>query len=99
MHGRLPLQALDHIDGNKANNAINNLREVSHAENMQNMRSAMKNNRCGMLGVSLDNRSGKYQARIRLAGVSKSLGTFANKDEAHEAYLKAKRELHPKGTV
>lgn len=99
VYGQLPTKALDHIDGNKANNAISNLREVSHAENLQNIHSAMKNNRCGMLGVSLDNRSGRYQARIRLSGVSKSLGNFADKHEAHAAYLKAKRELHPKGTL
>lgn len=99
VHGTLPDTCVDHIDGVKDNNAIHNLRLVTHAENLQNMRGPMKNNRAGFLGVSLDNRTGRYQARIRLNGISKALGNFADPDSAHAAYVVAKRHLHPKGTL
>lgn len=44
--GRIPF-ILDHIDGNRGNNAIENLRVVSHSENMLNRRYGAKRNRAG----------------------------------------------------
>ena len=98
-HGQVPIKDIDHADGDRCNNALCNLRLVTHNENLQNQRKAMRNNRTGLLGVSLDNRSGHYQARIRLDGKSTALGTFTTAEAAHAAYVKAKRIMHPAGTL
>ena len=94
VHGAFPENDIDHIDGNPANNAIANLRDVTHAVNMQNRKVAHSNNKAtGLLGVSR-NASG-FQARIRFDGKLRALGTFKTPEAAHNAYLAEKRRLHP----
>lgn len=97
MHGRWPDGDIDHINGNRNDNRAANLREVTRAENMQNERKARSNNQCGLLGVSPHGSS--WRAQITVNGVSKKLGSFSTPSEAHAVYLKAKRELHPFGTL
>jgi len=92
MTGNLPKQDIDHINGNKKDNRWENLRDVSRAENLHNQRKSNKNNISGYLGVSV--KRSKYQARIVAEGKCQSLGVFDTPEEAHEAYIKAKRELH-----
>lgn len=85
-YGAWPSGQIDHIDGNKLNNALSNLRNVSISINMQN-RYATKTKKSGLpYGVTL-HKSGKYRADIRI-------GTFATAEEASEAYMKAKRLIH-----
>lgn len=75
---------IDHIDGNKANNRIENLRAVTKAENGQNCaRSSL--NRSGVTGVSLHKNLGKWQATITISGKSKYLGLFTTIDAAAAA--------------
>ena len=52
-YGRFPLNNIDHIDGNKLNNSIFNLRDVSQAENCKNQH--VRNKDTGVVGVYLDN--------------------------------------------
>lgn len=92
VHGEWPKGQIDHIDGNPANNAIANLRDVSRSQNMQNIRRAKKNSRTGLLGVCESR--GKFQAAIRVNGKTKTIGRFDTAELAHKAYLKTKRELH-----
>ncbi len=95
MFGRMPDVILDHIDMVKDNNRINNLREVTHAENAQHKTKALSTNKsCGMLGVSLHKRCNMYRARIMTNGKRVLLGYFNCPQEAHEAYVAAKRVLH-----
>ncbi len=95
--GRWPEFDIDHIDGNKENNRIENLREVSRTKNMQNMRSATSRNKTGLLGVFP--RCGRFASQIRVDGKKITVGTFDSAVEAHEAYLVAKRRLHDGCTI
>lgn len=96
--GEWPKGEIDHIDGNKANNRLSNLRDVSVVVNQQNIKAPRRTNVAGALGVGY--RQGrKYRARIRVNGSQVSLGAFATKQEAADAYLAAKRVLHEGNTL
>jgi len=100
MTGEWPQGEVDHINGDRADNRWANLRDVSKAENMQNIKRARRDNcATGLLGASLDKRDGRYKAKIGVGGKQKHLGCFATAQEAHEAYLAAKRQLHPGCTL
>ena len=98
-HGKWPDGVIDHIDGNPLNNRISNLRDVSHSVNSQNQVKRRSDNKSGFLGVSFDMNAGKFRAVIQAGGRSKHLGLFLNPEEAHDAYLAAKRELHEGCTI
>lgn len=99
VHGVWPTGQINHIDGNKLNNLLSNLRDVSQATNMQNQRRAHSDNASGLLGVYWHKRQCRFYSQIRVNKVLKHLGYFPNADLAHEAYLRAKRELHPGNTL
>lgn len=84
---------IDHIDGNKSNNNLENLRLASRTENSYN-RDKNKNNSSGYKGVHFCNRDKRYKAQIALEKKRKHLGSFKSAEEAYEAYLKAAREVH-----
>lgn len=88
---------IDHINGDRHDNRIDNLRSVDKRINAQNIRSASRNNRSGFLGVS---RIGlKWRASIYTNGVSLRLGPFETPEIAYAAYLSAKRKLHAGCTI
>ena len=87
------------MDGDGLNNTFSNLREATPYQNSQNMRTAPKNYRSGLLGASYHKRSGKWEAQIRSKGKKSHIGLYATPEEAHAAYLSAKRILHPFCTV
>lgn len=91
--GYWPSGDVDHINGDR----LDNLREATRAENMQNERKARKTNKSGFLGVSPHGPS--WRAQITLNGVSIKLGSFKTPDEAYAAYLEAKRNIHPFGML
>lgn len=91
-HGYLP-QCLDHIDGNKINNRIENLRPATIGENSRNSKIP-KNNTSGFKGVSWHSRDKKWQAQLMINKKSKHLGIFKTIEEATEAVKKAREELH-----
>lgn len=97
--GRLPSGEVDHLDGDPSNNRLANLREVSHQQNMQNERSARKQNACGFAGVSLCKRTGRYRADISIDGKSRLLGRFMTPQEAHARYVEEKRATHEGSTL
>ncbi len=99
VHGDWPQHQIDHIDGNRLNNAISNLRDVSPTTNQQNRRRAYKTSTTGLLGASLDRARGKFVARIKVGNRNLTLGRFDTAQEAHEAYLSAKRKFHAGSTV
>lgn len=93
-YGSWPTGETDHIDQNKMNNCINNLRDVSQSENSHN-RNIQKNNLSGLPGVSWNNYANKYHARIQINNKNTHLGYFTNAEEAFLAYQLAKIKLHP----
>ena len=94
IHGEWPSHHIDHIDGNQMNNRISNLRDAPRAINAQNQKTAQRSNRSGFLGVS-KHKCGRFVAGVWVGGKSKYLGIFDTPEEAHEAYLEAKRAIHP----
>lgn len=91
--GKWPENDVDHKDGNRTNNRFHNLRDVTRALNVQNLRGPRKDNKSGFLGVSKDG-SG-WKAQIQVNKQKKYIGLFPSPELAHAAYLKVKRELHP----
>lgn len=96
-YGKEPKEHIDHINGNRSDNRIENLREATRSENMQNRKKAHKNNSVGLIGVQKSGK--KWKAAIRLNTIPIYLGTFDTPEGAHSAYLKAKKELHPFSTI
>lgn len=99
-YGRQPEHEIDHVNGNPSDNRIANLREVPHSVNIENQRKARADNKsCGLLGVSFNKKAGKFSSQIRANGKKVHLGLFADPEEAHKAYVKAKRSLHSGCTI
>jgi HNH endonuclease len=92
-----PMMEVDHINGNRSDNRLINLRLVSHAGNAQNMRGAMRTSKTGLLGAHPH--QGKWMAKIKIFGEQKYLGMFDSPEEAHAAYVKAKRIYHATCTI
>lgn len=99
MYGAFPKDHIDHINGNRSDNTLYNLREATNAQNLQNQRMPSSNNKSGFLGVSLCKLRNKYQAVIMVSGKYKHLGYYDTPEEAHEVYLDAKRENHSFCTI
>ena len=96
-HGSWPNGDIDHINGNRTDNRLQNLRDVDRTTNLQNQRQAQPKNRLGILGVSEKN--GRYRARIKAHGKVHELGIFSTPTEASAAYINAKRQLHQGNTL
>ena len=99
VYGVWPVCSIDHIDGQRDNNAISNLREVTFAGNSQNQRKSHSDAVYASLGVDkLTNRK-LFRSRIQSRGKRITLGYFKTEEEAGEAYLLAKRTLHKTCTI
>lgn len=84
--GGAPMEDIDHINGNRTDNRIANLREASRQENIHNRKTR---------GNYFDKRCGKYAAEIMVDRKKTFLGYFDTEIGAREAYISAKRVLHP----
>jgi hypothetical protein len=84
-----PSIEIDHKDRDKVHNEIDNLRLVTCRQNMQNRALGST----GIRGVSWNKRIGRYQARVTVKGVIKSLGYFDCPHEAGAKYREASASL------
>lgn len=89
VHGEWPNGVIDHINGNRADNRIANLRVTTQRGNMLNQTKSRRNT-LNVAGVDLLS-SGSFRARLKTRGrTSAHLGTFATLAEASDAYQAAK---------
>lgn len=99
VHGCWPTAQIDHLDGDRGNNALANLRDAAPKTNSENRRCAQPGNSTGLLGVCWVAQRGKYAAQIKTGGKHLNLGRYATAEEAHQVYLQAKRRLHAGNTL
>lgn len=93
VYGSPPNGVIDHINGNRLDNRIKNLRCVSQIENSQNSLTPLKGSKSGVRGVH-QNKRGSWIAQITKNGKCYHLGSYKTQDHAYLAYLKAKKILH-----
>ena len=91
-HGYLSKQ-IDHIDGNKLNNNIANLRVANNSVNMMN-RGVMRNNTSGCKGVFWDKEFSKWRVAIGVNKKLKSFGRFVDKELADLVAVMAREKYH-----
>jgi hypothetical protein len=84
MYGELPEEFIDHIDHNKINNRISNLRCASRTENQRNL-GMRSDNTSGITGVTWHSQRGKWLAQIWVNGKKVHLGVFLSIDDAARA--------------
>lgn len=83
-HGSWPAGHIDHVNGDRSDNRIANLRDVDRSTNQRNMRTP-SDNTSGRIGVWWNKANGKWIAEIRAAGEKKHLGSFAQFEDACKA--------------
>lgn len=87
-HGVHPSGHIDHINLDRADNRITNLRDCTQSQNMGNRRP-QSNNTSGFKGVSYSKVAKKWSATLQ----GKHLGLFVTPDDAHDAYRAAALQL------
>jgi hypothetical protein len=96
-YGAWPDGLIDHINGRKGDNRLCNLRVVDLSGNTQNIRRPNRRNKSGFLGVIWF--QNKWRASITINRKTYRIGDYATPEEAHQAYLEAKRKHHKACTV
>jgi hypothetical protein len=91
-YGRWPKSDIDHINGNRADNRIKNLREVTRRQNGQNQKMPA-NNSSGRVGVVWSSKTNMWRAQIETKGVNHYLGEFSWFSEACAARQAAEKVL------
>lgn len=97
MTGAWPRDLVDHKNGNRADNRWANLRDAPRLINQQNMRRAVSGSASGLLGAH--RKRGRWSSQIKVRGQIVKLGIFSTPQEAHAAYIAAKRQQHEGCTI
>lgn len=90
-YGEWPKDQIDHINHKRADNRIENLREVTNQENACN-RTKLSNNTSGITGVVWDKSTNKWMSQIQVDGKKKTLGRFDDLEDA----IKSRKEAEIK---
>jgi hypothetical protein len=94
VYGEWPKNHIDHINGVRDDNRIENLRDVTQRQNCQNKQS----NRQGKLvGTIYDKRDSKFYSRISIKNKLYTITSHETEQQAHEAYLEAYEFLKENG--
>ena len=89
--GAWPPEDIDHVNGVRDDNRIENLRAVTRAENLRNQ-AMRRTNTSGVMGVSWHRAAGKWQSMVTADGKQIHLGLFDDKDAAAAARADAEIE-------
>lgn len=92
-YGSWPSKDIDHINGNKRDNRIVNLRLATDSQNLCNGK-LRKDSTSGFKGVSLDSRDGRWQAYLNVNGRRLSLGRYDTPEDAHAVRDAAAKQHH-----
>lgn len=90
VHGVWPDGQIDHIDGNRGNDAIANLRVATGSQNCGNTKRR-RTNTSGHKGVSFERKNGKWRAQIHTGSKGYFLGYYPTAEDAAIAYALAAR--------
>lgn len=96
-YGKWPDYEIDHINGVRTDNRIENLRDVPRQVNAQNIVRSKVTVKNPYQGITPGKRS--WTAQISFKGRTHRIGSFPTAEEAHQAYLAAKRRLHEGCTI
>lgn len=91
-HGFLP-PFIDHIDGNRLNNSIDNLRVASRSENNRNV-GIQRNNTSGAKGVQFIKNTGKWRVAVRSNGILRYFGMYNDFELAELVATEARNLYH-----
>ena len=91
-YGEWPTDEIDHINGNRNDNRIKNLRQVSRQENSRNM-AAPSSNTSGVVGVCFCNTRMMWMSYINLMGKMRHLGFFNSFNDAVAKRKAAERQF------
>lgn len=95
VNGKWPTMQLDHINQNKQDNRITNLRECSTHENCINQTNPRSNNKLNTQGVHKIQKTGRYRATCMIEGKKHHLGVFTSLHDAQNAYASFKKDYLP----
>ncbi len=84
-YGNLDFEQIDHINRNKTDNRILNLRNVTNQQNQFNLNCK---------GYYFNKKVNKYQSHLKLNKKHISLGYYNTEEEARQAYLQGKEKYH-----
>lgn len=96
--GFWPQSHIDHRHGQRDDNRVSELRDLPQAVNNQNIVRPHCDNKTGFLGV-VPAPGNKFDSHICTRGKRKYLGRFETAEQAHSAYVQAKRQLHEGCTI
>ncbi|MDH0157327.1 HNH endonuclease [Stutzerimonas stutzeri] len=91
--GEWPSAEIDHINGDRSDNRISNLRQCTHQQNNHNQ-PIRRNNRSGVKGVHWDRRLQKWHAQVCLNFKVHHVGHFDDLSEAALAVMDQRKKLH-----
>lgn len=91
-HGYCPAK-VDHVDGNPANNRIENLRAANDSQNCWNMALSSKNT-SGIKGVTWHIRDKRWQAQLKINDKMVHLGQFRELEDAKAAVINYRKIHH-----
>lgn len=98
MTGVWPSHKIDHRNAIRDDDRFENLRDVTQQINCENHRSANGSKKL-LIGVSLEKSTGRFKSQIMSNGVNFHLGRFNTEQQAHSAYIEAKRKIHKGNTL